>query len=79
MAEPSLDAELHIKTTTIMFADAVELVRLIEQNELTAVTRIRALVSHFSVSVVPLNLPRFNGHFYDVEKGVRDEQREEEV
>jgi Fe-S-cluster-containing dehydrogenase component len=26
-----------------------------------------------------LNSPRFNGHFYDVDKGVRDEQREEKV
>ena len=53
VAEPSLDAELHIKTTTIMFADVVESVRLIEQDELGAVTRIRALLSHIRVSVVP--------------------------
>jgi hypothetical protein len=30
-------------------------------------------------AVLNLNSPRFNGHFYDVDKGVRDEQREEKV
>jgi adenylate cyclase len=41
---PSFDADLHVETTTIMFADVVESVRLIEQDELTNVTRIRALL-----------------------------------
>jgi hypothetical protein len=30
-------------------------------------------------NVTKLIFPRFNGHFYDVDKGVRDERREEEV
>ena len=33
MAAPSFDAELHIETTTIMFADVVESVRLIEEDD----------------------------------------------
>ena len=41
---PDFDAELHVETTTIMFADVVESVRLIEQDELGNVTRIRALL-----------------------------------
>ena len=53
MEAPSFDAELHIETTTIMFADVVESVRLIEQDELGAVTRIRALLSHLSALIVP--------------------------
>ena len=53
VAAPSFDAELHIETTTIMFADVVESVRLIEQDELTNVTRIRALLKRLAEGVVP--------------------------
>ena len=53
VAAPSFDAELHIETTTIMFADVVESVRLIEQDELGSINRIRALLSHLSVLIVP--------------------------
>lgn len=48
VAAPSLDAELHIETTTIMFADVVESVRLIEQDEKGNVSRIRALLMHLA-------------------------------
>ena len=50
---PDFDAELHVETTTIMFADVVESVRLIEQDELGNVTRIRALLKRLSDEVVP--------------------------
>ncbi len=53
VAEPSFDAELHIETTTIMFADVVESVRLIEQDELRSINRIRALFGSFADDVVP--------------------------
>ncbi len=53
MAAPSLDAELHIETTTIMFADVVESVRLIEQAEIENVLRIRSLLKQLSSIVVP--------------------------
>ena len=53
VAAPSFDAELHIETTTIMFADVVESVRLIEQDELTNVTRIRTLLKRLAEGVVP--------------------------
>lgn len=53
MAEPSFDAELHIETTTIMFADVVESVRLIEQDESENVNRIRSLLKQLSVEVIP--------------------------
>ena len=53
MAAPSFDAELHIETTTIMFADVVESVRLIEQNETVNVLRIRSLFKHLAQDVVP--------------------------
>ncbi len=39
--EPDFDADLRVETTTIMFADVVESVRLIEQDELANVARIR--------------------------------------
>ena len=45
---PELDAELHVETTTIMFADVVESVRLIEQDEKGNVSRIRALLTQLS-------------------------------
>jgi len=45
---PTFDAELHIETTTIMFADVVESVRLIEQDEKGNVARIRALLTFLS-------------------------------
>jgi adenylate cyclase len=45
VTESSLDTELHIETTTIMFADVVESVRLIEQDEKGNVSRIRALLT----------------------------------
>jgi hypothetical protein len=41
VAEPSFDADLHIEKTTIMFADVVESVRLIEQNETENINRTR--------------------------------------
>ena len=44
VAANTLDDDLHIETTTIMFADVVESVRLIEQDELANVSRIRALL-----------------------------------
>ena len=50
---PDFDAELHVETATIMFADVVESVRLIEQDELGNVTRIRALLKRLSEDVVP--------------------------
>ena len=53
VAAPSFDAELHIETTTIMFADVVESVRLIEQDELGSINRIRALFAIFSAQIVP--------------------------
>lgn len=52
-APEDFDAELHIETTTIMFADVVESVRLIEQDELANVTRIRALLKRLAEEVVP--------------------------
>ena len=45
---PELDAELHIETTTIMFADVVESVRLIEQDESANVRRIRSLLKRLA-------------------------------
>lgn len=56
-APGDFDAELHVETTTIMFADVVESVRLIEQDELANVTRIRALLKRLAEDVVP----RHNG------------------
>ena len=56
-APGDFDAELHIETTTIMFADVVESVRLIEQDELANVTRIRALLKRLAEEVAP----RHNG------------------
>ena len=53
VAAPSFDAELRIETTTIMFADLVESVRLIEQDELGGINRIRALFGKFSTEIVP--------------------------
>lgn len=53
VAAPSFDAELHIETTTIMFADVVESVRLIEQNETENVTRIRSLLKCLALEVIP--------------------------
>ena len=50
---PSFDAELHIETTTIMFADVVESVRLIEQNETENVLRIRSLLKLLAQDIVP--------------------------
>lgn len=52
-APGDFDAELHIETTTIMFADVVESVRLIEQDELANVTRIRTLLKRLAEEVVP--------------------------
>lgn len=53
MADSSFDAELHIETTTIMFADVVESVRLIEQDESANVSFIRAMLRDLSTQVVP--------------------------
>ena len=52
---PSFDAELHIETMTIMFADVVESVRLIEQDEKDNVSRIRLLLRRLANEVVPLH------------------------
>ena len=49
---PDFDAELHFETTTIMFADVVESVRLIEQDEVRNVKRIRALLKQLAATVV---------------------------
>ncbi len=57
VAAPSFDADLHIETTTIMFADVVESVRLIEQDELANVTRIRALLNQ----LVEVDVKEHNG------------------
>jgi class 3 adenylate cyclase len=43
VAANELDADLHVETTTIMFADVVESVRLIEQHEVENVRLIRVL------------------------------------
>ena len=48
VAAPEFDAELHIETTTIMFADVVESVRLIEQDEFANVRRIRSLLKRLA-------------------------------
>jgi adenylate cyclase len=48
---PSFDADLHIETTTIMFADVVESVRLIEQDESRNVVRIRSLLKFLATSI----------------------------
>jgi adenylate cyclase len=45
--------DLHVETTTIMFADVVESVQLIAQDELANVKRIRALFDHFANVVIP--------------------------
>jgi adenylate cyclase len=45
--------DLHVETTTVMFADVVESVRLIEQDELAAVVRIRALLKRICEELVP--------------------------
>lgn len=55
MDAPSFDTELHIETTTIMFADVVESVRLIEQDETGSVLRIRALLQQLAQKLVPLH------------------------
>ncbi len=49
---PRFDAELQTETTTIMFADVVESVRLIEQNEAANVVRIRSLLKDLAQGVV---------------------------
>ena len=51
VAAPSFDAELHIETTTIMFADVVESVRLIEPDELGIESRTCALPVAFATCV----------------------------
>ena len=48
------EAELHVETTTIMFADVVESVRLIEQDEAGNVRRIRRLLTQLATVEVPL-------------------------
>jgi adenylate cyclase len=50
---PHFDAELQTETTTIMFADVVESVRLIEQDEAGNVARIRTLLRHLAQVTVP--------------------------
>ena len=53
MAAPQFDAELHFETTTIMFADVVESVRLIEQDETENVRAIRLLLMRLAQDVAP--------------------------
>lgn len=48
-------AELRVETTTIMFADVVESVRLIEQDETGNVSRIRSLLGAICDSLAPLH------------------------
>jgi adenylate cyclase len=48
-----LNFGLKLESTTIMFADIVESVRLIEQSELKNVIRIRTLLKHLAERVVP--------------------------
>jgi adenylate cyclase len=50
---PPFDAGLHIETTTIVFADVVESVRLIEQDETANVIRIRSLLQRLAEVVAP--------------------------
>ena len=50
---PDFEADLHVETTTIMFADVVESVRLIEQDEIGNVTRIRRLITDLAETVIP--------------------------
>lgn len=52
VAAPEFDAELHIETTTVMFADVVESVRLIEHDEKGNVLRIRALLKEIADEIV---------------------------
>ena len=53
LAAPHFDDELQTETATIMFADVVESVRLIEQNEVGNVVRIRSLLKHLAQETVP--------------------------
>ena len=52
---PDFDAELQVETTIIMFADVVESVRLIEQDEKANVARIRALLRRLSLDAESLH------------------------
>ena len=52
VTSPDFDAELHVETTTIMFADVVESVRLIEQDEKANVLRLRALLNQIADEIV---------------------------
>lgn len=54
-APENFDSELYMETTTIMFADVVESVRLIQQNELVNALRIRSLLQTLSKDVVPMH------------------------
>lgn len=49
------DADLHVETATIMFADVVESVRLIERNEFDNVRRIRKLLTFLADSPIVLH------------------------
>jgi adenylate cyclase len=51
--EPDFDADLRIETTTIMFADVVESVRLIEEDEIGNIVRVRELLRSLVSEVVP--------------------------
>ena len=53
MVAPHFDDELQTETTTLLFADVVESVRLIEQNEAENVQRIRSLLKHLAQVTVP--------------------------
>lgn len=49
------EAELRVETATIMFADVVDSVRLIENDETTNVSRIRSLLAAISTTLAPIH------------------------
>lgn len=53
MTPPTFDLDFHTETTTIMFADVVESVRMVERDEIGNVVRIRALLNRLSQLTVP--------------------------
>ena len=50
---PDFEDDLHVETTTIMFADVVESVRLMQHDELKAVRRVRQLLRQIALEVAP--------------------------
>jgi adenylate cyclase len=56
MGNTSFDeGELRVETATIMFADIVDSVRLVEHDELASVNRIRALLAHLTSQIVAIH------------------------